>query len=85
MWEDRTNDGQRRGLRFDLKVTHSRHKLRRTVAAPQFACIFHFRDVIDGSGSFIALDGATACRGLSLPRFSITPYQFDNNRDRFDN
>jgi hypothetical protein len=64
-------------------MTHSRHKLRRAVAAPQFACIVHF--VIDGSGSFIALDGATACRALSLPRFSIAQDQFDNNRDRFDN
>jgi hypothetical protein len=36
-------DGQRYSLRFGLKVTHSRHKLRRTVAAPQFACIFHFQ------------------------------------------
>jgi hypothetical protein len=45
------------------RIPNRPRPLRRTVAAPQFACIFHFQRRIDGSGSFIALDGATACRG----------------------
>jgi len=68
------------GVRLDQSkaplVTHSRHKLRRTVAAPQFACIFTLpatRSMAAGVSSLLMVP-------LLAARYSKLASLFDNPR-----